>query len=213
MVAAAAWAQARLTVRQNLRVMSQLFGIDLEEALEAAERLGLSEVLDRPFGSLSTGQQARVGLLLGILRRSPIYLLDEPMMGLSPEAVKVVKEHLQKLNREFGVTMLYATHHPLEVQDAASRVIILEDGRIAADGSVEELIRRASVEESVRMEVYNAYFDVGAALEELSEVLEPPSPEPGGGQVRGSAEGRGRGRGPPQAAGEARVQGSQDREA
>ncbi|UNQ72538.1 ABC transporter ATP-binding protein [Infirmifilum sp. NZ] len=167
---ATAWAQLRLTVRQNLRIMSRLFGIDLEEVLGAARRLGLSEVMDRPLGSLSTGQQARVGLLIGILRRTPVYLLDEPMMGLSPEAVRTVKDYLGKLNREFGVTILYATHHPLEIQEEASRVIILRNGRVVADGGVEELIKRAKVEESVQMEVYNAYFDLRHALEGLREL-------------------------------------------
>ncbi|MCS7366641.1 MAG: ATP-binding cassette domain-containing protein [archaeon YNP-WB-062] len=77
LIGVGAWAQPRLTVRQNLRIMARLFNYSFEE------------VLDRPFGSLSTGQQARVGLSLGILRRTPVYLLDEPTMGLSPEAARL----------------------------------------------------------------------------------------------------------------------------
>jgi len=89
LIGVGAWAQPRLTVRQNLRIMARLFNYSFEEVLDVAGRLGLGEVLDRPFGSLSTGQQARVGLSLGILRRTPVYLLDEPTMGLSPEAARL----------------------------------------------------------------------------------------------------------------------------
>ncbi len=67
-------------------------------------------MLDRPFGSLSTGEQARVGLVVGLLRRTPVYLLDEPVVGLSPEAVKFALNYLLALSREFRVTSLYATH-------------------------------------------------------------------------------------------------------
>jgi len=119
-----AWAQPRLTVRQNLTIMAKLFHYSFEDVLELAERLELREVLDRPFGALSTGQQARVGLSIGILKRAPVYLLDEPTMGLSPEAARFVRNYLVDLNRKFSITVLYATHHPLEAQDIASRVII-----------------------------------------------------------------------------------------
>jgi ABC-type uncharacterized transport system ATPase subunit len=54
--------------------------------------------------------------LFGILRRSPVYLLDEPTMGLSPEAARILRNFLVDLNREFKVTVLYATHHPLELR-------------------------------------------------------------------------------------------------
>jgi ABC-2 type transport system ATP-binding protein len=164
LIGAGAWAQPRLTVKQNLRIMARLFNYSFEEVLDVAGRLGLGEVLDRPFGSLSTGQQARVGLSLGILRRTPVYLLDEPTMGLSPEAARLVRGHLLKLNREFNVTILYATHHPLEAQEVAGRVIILDRGRVVADGKPEELIRGSGVGESIAVEVYGVYFDLNRVL-------------------------------------------------
>lgn len=168
LIGAGAWAQPKLTVRQNLTIISKLFGFKLEKILEVGKALGLAEIVDRPFGSLSTGQQARVGLLIGLVRRAPIYLLDEPMIGLSPEAVKIVKEHLLKLNKEFKATILYATHHPLDAQEMASRVIILDHGKVVADGRTEELIRNSGVEESMIIEAYRVYFDLRSLLGEFA---------------------------------------------
>jgi ABC-2 type transport system ATP-binding protein len=182
LAAAGAWAQPRLTVRQNLRFMSRLFNFPFEDVLDAARKLGLEEVMDRPFGALSTGQQARVGLLFGILRRSPVYLLDEPTMGLSPEAARVLRNFLVDLNREFKVTVLYATHHPLEAQEVASRVVIMDRGRVVADGAPEQLIRGSGVEESIALEVYGAYFDLSQALQGLGAnciEVRPVRPEVG----------------------------------
>jgi ABC-2 type transport system ATP-binding protein len=167
LAAAGAWAQPRLTVKQNLRFMSRLFNFPFEDVLDAARKLGLEEVMDRPFGALSTGQQARVGLLFGILRRSPVYLLDEPTMGLSPEAARILRNFLVDLNREFKVTVLYATHHPLEAQEVASRVVIMDRGRVIADGTPEQLIWGSGLEESIALEVYGAYFDLRQALQGL----------------------------------------------
>jgi len=168
LIGASAWAQPQLTVRQNLSIASRLFNFSFEDALNMAEKLGLREVMDRPLGSLSTGQQARVGLSLGILKRSPVYLLDEPTMGLSPEAARLVRNHLLNLNREFKATILYATHHPLEAQEMASRVIILDHGRVIADGKPELLIKNSNVEESITVEIYNVYFN----LNQLPEMVE-----------------------------------------
>ncbi len=161
---ASAWARPRLTVRRNIVLACRLFGIPKDEGLEAAKKLGLDEYLDRPFGSLSTGLQARVGLLIGVLRRTPVYLLDEPLMGISPEAARLLRSYFLKINREFGITFLYATHRPLEAQELATRVIILHRGKVVADGSPDDLIRKANVEEAIELEMYKAYFNIEEVL-------------------------------------------------
>ncbi|RLE86717.1 MAG: hypothetical protein DRJ67_06575 [Thermoprotei archaeon] len=155
-----AWAKPMLTVEQNLKVMCRLFGFPFDEVIRMAEELGLLDLMKRPFGSLSSGQQARVGLVIGLLKRSPVYLLDEPTMGLSPEASRLVREHLRELNKRYGITVVYVTHHPLECEGIADRVVILDRGRVVADASPDELVRKAGVEESVTIRVYNAYFDL-----------------------------------------------------
>lgn len=167
LLAASAWVKPHLSVEQNFKIMSKLFGLPKEEILGFAEKLELTDVLSRPFGALSTGQQAKVGLTLGVLKKSPVYLLDEPTLGLSPEAVKVIRNYFVKINKELGITIFYATHHALEAQEMADRIIILGHGRIVADGDAETLIRNAGVEESIITEVYGAYFSLDQLLREL----------------------------------------------
>ena len=176
---ASAWARPRLTVRRNIVLACKLFGMPIEEGLEVAKKLGLSEFLDRPFGSLSTGLQARVGLLVGILRKTPVYLMDEPLMGVSPEAARMLRSYFHRINRKYNITFLYVTHHPLEAQELATRVIILNRGRVVADGSPNDLIKEAKVEEAIELEIYKAYFNIRNVLRKYKpiythvECLEP----------------------------------------
>lgn len=179
LLAAGAWAHLNLTVRQNFKIMSRLLLLSEEELLEIAEKMGLKEVLDRPFGSLSTGQQARVSLTLGIIKKSPLYLLDEPTLGLSPEAVRFARDYLIELNERLGVTILYATHHALEAQEMANRIIILNHGRILADGEPRELIREANVKSSILLDLYKVFFDLNQLLKGFEAEyfkVEPISP-------------------------------------
>ena len=164
-LAAGAWAQVKLSVRKNLEFMSKLFAIPLEKVLEVAKDLGLEEFLDRPFGTLSTGQQARVGLALGLAKNTPVYLLDEPTLGLSPEASKAARKILIDVNREEKVTIVYATQHPSYAEEMANRVIILNKGKVLVDGSPKNLIRNAEVRESIELEVYNLFGNVRELLD------------------------------------------------
>ncbi len=163
-LAAGAWAQVKLSVRKNLEFMSKLFATPLERVFEVAKNLGLGEFLDRPFGTLSTGQQARVGLALGLAKDTPVYLLDEPTLGLSPEASKAVRETLTNVNRERKVTIVYATQHPLYAEEMASRVVILGKGRILVDGNPKKLIRDSGVRESIELEIYNLFGNIRELL-------------------------------------------------
>jgi len=167
-LAATAWAQPRLSVRQNLKIFSKLFNIPFEEVLEAVRALNLEDLLDRPFGSLSTGQQARVGLVPGILRRTSVYLMDEATLGLSPEATRIVETHLSEINSKLGATILYATQNALMAQKLASRVIILNKGRVIADGSPTDLIKKAGIKESISFKLYRCFFNIQSLLSYLN---------------------------------------------
>ena len=166
-LAAGAWAQAKLSVRKNLEFMAKLLSLSPARVLETASQLGLNEVLDMPFGALSTGQQARVGLALGLSKDVPVYLLDEPTLGLSPEASKAVREILKDLNRRKGITILYATQHPLYVQEMASKVVILRKGQVIVEGEPKTLIKNSGIKESIEMAVYNVNSNIRSILEKL----------------------------------------------
>jgi len=109
---------------------------------EAVHATGLESVFHRPIGELSKGYRQRVGLAAAILHRPDLLVLDEPTEGLDPNQRVDIRRLISELGRER--TVMLSTHVLPEVQHTCSRVIIINRGRIVADGSVEELMSRAA---------------------------------------------------------------------
>ncbi|MGO9134877.1 MAG: ABC transporter ATP-binding protein [Methylovirgula sp.] len=134
----------RLTVRQNLTVFAELYGVDAVEARIArlAKELAFVELLDRAAGQLSAGQKTRVALAKALLNDPEVLLLDEPTASLDPDTADWVRSHLETFAREKGATILLASHNMNEVERLCDRVIMLKQGRIVGDASPAELIAR-----------------------------------------------------------------------
>jgi ABC-2 type transport system ATP-binding protein len=142
----------RLTVRQNLEVFGRLYGVrELRGQVAAlARELRFADLLDRPYGKLSAGQKTRVGLAKALLNRPELLLLDEPTASLDPDTADWVRSRLEAYCRAHRATVVLASHNMAEVERLANRVIMLEQGRIIADESPQQLIRsrgRANLEE------------------------------------------------------------------
>jgi len=145
-------APMRLTVRQNLEVFGRLYGVrELRgQVAELARELRFADLLDRPYGKLSAGQKTRVGLAKALLNRPELLLLDEPTASLDPDTADWVRSRLEAYCRAHRATVVLASHNMAEVERLANRVIMLEQGRIIADASPQQLIRsrgRANLEE------------------------------------------------------------------
>ena len=108
---------------------------------EAVAGTGLEPVFHRPIGELSKGFRQRVGLAAAILHRPDLLILDEPTEGLDPNQRVEIRHLISHLGRER--TVLLSTHVLPEVQFTCSRVLIINQGRIVADGPVDQLIARA----------------------------------------------------------------------
>jgi ABC-2 type transport system ATP-binding protein len=134
----------RLTVRQNLDIFGRLYGVrDLSRRIEAtAAELRIDELLDRRYGKLSSGQKTRVSLAKALLNEPEILLLDEPTASLDPDTADWVRTRLERFCMRTKATLVLASHNMAEVERLASRVIMLEKGRILADETPAELIRR-----------------------------------------------------------------------
>ena len=134
----------RLTVRQNLRVFGNLYGVtDVEERIrDLAEQLDLVEFLDRPTGKLSAGQKTRVSLAKSLLNRPEILLLDEPTASLDPDTADWVRTHLENYRRARGATILLASHNMAEVERLCERVIMMKRGKIEDDDTPQRLLDR-----------------------------------------------------------------------
>lgn len=132
-----------MNVRKNLGFSLKLRGTAKAEierrTAEAAERLGLSDLLDRKPWELSGGQRQRVALGRALVRRPKILLLDEPLAHLDEELAEQLRREIVRLQEELRATMIHVTHDRAEARAIAHRVVALRDGRVrsvesAADG-------------------------------------------------------------------------------
>lgn len=146
--------------------MRRLPEAKLAERLEAAaSACGLAKVLDRPIEELSKGYRQRVGLAQAILHDPEILILDEPTTGLDPNQIVEIRDLIKRLGQE--KTVIFSTHILSEVSATCDRVIIINEGRIAGEGTPAELIRKAGSEELVNLRVKGPKDQVVSKLEQV----------------------------------------------
>lgn len=121
-----------LTGREALHLFSGARGLDgiPEASVLLADAFKLSPMLDRPIGQYSLGTRQKLGIALGLLGEPPLLVLDEPLNGLDPSSAWTLKQHLQKLTREHGTTVLLATHSLDVAERFIDRALVLADGRL-----------------------------------------------------------------------------------
>ena len=129
----------RLTAWQNLRFAGQVFGVDrtrvTERASELLEGFGLLDRAEEQVGGYSSGMRQRLGLARALLADPPLLVLDEPTAALDPVASRDVRELLGRLARDEARSVLLCSHNLVEVQRLCDRVVVLEHGRVIADGT------------------------------------------------------------------------------
>src|SRR5881409_2556764 len=134
---------------ENMVYASRLYGNTSRQTrrrvIEILELLGLpKDVIDQPMKQLSRGQQQKVAIARSFLTAPSLLLMDEPTNGLDPRSKKEVQAALQLLRAEREVTVLLCTHDMDEAAALCDRVLMMDEGRVLADGSPEELGRRYS---------------------------------------------------------------------
>lgn len=134
-----------LTVYDNLQSRAALYGITgtaFKKRLgELARLLDFEDLLKRAVGKLSGGQRRRIDIARALLHRPKILILDEPTTGLDPQTRKTIWDVIADLRREEGMTVFLTTHYMEEAAEA-DYVVILESGKIAAEGTPLELKNR-----------------------------------------------------------------------
>ena len=109
---------------------------------ELIEVIGLSELANAKLKTLSGGQQRRLDIAIGIVGRPEVVFLDEPTAGFDPHARREFHELMHQLSDLENTTILITTHDLDEAEKVADRIIVLDEGRIVADGTVEQLARQ-----------------------------------------------------------------------
>ena len=127
-----------LSVKDNQKSRAALYGITGSEFRQRIakldELLHINELMNRTVGKLSGGQRRRVDIARALLHKPSILILDEPTTGLDPQTRKAVWDVVARLRKEEGMTVFLTTHYMEEAADA-DYVVILESGRIAAEGT------------------------------------------------------------------------------
>jgi lipooligosaccharide transport system ATP-binding protein len=139
-----------LTVAENLLVYGRYFGLPKATVrARAAELLDFVQLTDRAGDKvepLSGGMKRRLTIARALVNEPDVVLLDEPTTGLDPQARHVLWDRLYRLKQR-GVTLVLTTHYMDEAEQLCDRLVVMDKGRIAAEGSPAELIRRYSTRE------------------------------------------------------------------
>jgi ABC-2 type transport system ATP-binding protein len=113
---------------------------------ELVETMELADLLDTPVRQLSLGQRMRCDLAAALLHRPQILFLDEPTIGLDAVAKLTVRDLIKRLNRTQGLTVILTTHDMDDIESLCSRVILINQGRILLDGTLEHMREMVTTE-------------------------------------------------------------------
>jgi ABC-2 type transport system ATP-binding protein len=133
---------------EELVLQAELYRISGAEARRRAKELftqfELDGLEDRPVKTLSGGQRRRLDIAMGLVHRPPLVFLDEPTTGLDPQGRSNLWDHVRRLRNELNTTIFLTTHYLDEADALCDRILVIDHGRIVAEGSPDELKRRIS---------------------------------------------------------------------
>jgi lipooligosaccharide transport system ATP-binding protein len=143
-----------LTVRQNLQVYGRYFGYSRaycrEKATELLDFAQLAERADADVEPLSGGMKRRLTIARSLVNDPELLLLDEPTTGLDPQARHLLWDRLFRLKQQ-GTTLILTTHYMDEAEQLCDRLVVMDTGRIVAEGSPLQLIREHSTREVLEL--------------------------------------------------------------
>lgn len=156
---------AELDARQMLCFVAELnglFGRSAEERIDAAlNAVGLADEGRKKIAAFSRGMRQRLGIAELLIKEAKVALLDEPTLGLDPDATIRIMEMIEGLSRDRGMTIVLSSHQLNQVQKICHRVGIMIKGRMVAQGPMEQLAREkfgVGPEEFTLEEIYMKYF-------------------------------------------------------
>lgn len=168
----------RLTGRQNLDFFASLYHIPRKTAKERIdalfELLGLIKVANKRFDRYSTGMKQRLSIARGLLSKPNIIFMDEPTKGVDPigttEIIEIIKNQIV---REWNSTLLITSHNLREIERLCNRTAIMNNGRIIAVGTFDELHAKTKCVDTYRMTVHDILKEQLECIIKKAEALEP----------------------------------------
>ncbi|MFC8799579.1 ABC transporter ATP-binding protein [Promicromonospora sp. NPDC057138] len=165
-----------LTVEENMWVYGRYFGLSRaqvrERAVELLEFAQLTERAKDRVEPLSGGMKRRLTIARALISTPEMLLLDEPTTGLDPQARHLLWDRLFRLKRQ-GVTLILTTHYMDEAEQLCDRLVVMDHGRIVAEGSPQALIRRHSTREVLELRFdADDHAEFGAKIAGIGERIE-----------------------------------------
>jgi len=131
-----------LSALRNLEILGGLQKpVTSRQIMKQLERVGLADRANDPVKTYSHGMNQRLGLALILMNEPQLVILDEPTTGLDPQGMKEVRELIQELARERGVTIFLSSHLLYEVEMIATQMAIIHQGKLRVEGSVQDLLK------------------------------------------------------------------------
>lgn len=157
-----------LTAKQTINFFGELRGVR-PPTTTLLEEVGLSEEANKKVGEFSKGMVQLLGIAQAMVGDPEIYILDEPLSGLDPRWVKVVREKIKKLNEE-GATIFFSSHNLNEVQNLSERVSIIDKGKIIAEDSVQNISEYLHIKPKLVIKIPGLNGETPNILREMEEV-------------------------------------------
>lgn len=133
-----------LSARENLDFWGKMYGLRGEALArrvdEVLEIIGLTGRQDGKVGTFSGGMKRRVNIGAALLHKPEVIIMDEPTVGIDPQSRRHILDNVKELNRQ-GMTVLYTTHYMEEAQELSDLIAIMDQGKIIAGGTHDELVR------------------------------------------------------------------------
>jgi ABC-2 type transport system ATP-binding protein len=150
-----------LTVFENLWMFSQFYGMPNKVATETINkllaRLHIEHLSSRKVRALSTGERQKLNIIRGFMTAPKIVFLDEPTLGLDVETARLIRKFVREWLREDKErTVLLTTHYMMEADELCDRIAIIDQGKIIALGTPDELKKMVKTDVSLEMEIFPA---------------------------------------------------------
>jgi ABC-2 type transport system ATP-binding protein len=132
----------KLTARQHLQLLTTVSGIPTDQVNKVLQKTGLEKVKNKKIGEFSLGMKQRLGIAAALLGEPETIILDEPFNGLDVDGIKWLRGLTQGLAKE-GKAVLISSHLMSEVQAIAERIIVLAQGKLIADMTIEDMSQKS----------------------------------------------------------------------
>ena len=163
-----------IPVEESLTLLKNIYEVPdtvYQENMKLFDEIfGLGEFIGRPARRLSLGQRMRADLAAALLHNPSTIFLDEPTIGLDVGTKEAMRELIQKINRERGVTVVLTSHDLKDVEDICRRIIVIDDGVVVCDKAIDQLTREYAMDRGIRITLESAGTGLLEKLQGLSGI-------------------------------------------